>query len=261
MRKPLPFTRSLAEFSRNRSQKDVTAMSADQMPSNPANTTVPTNLNQTPTHTVKCKSIETKSNQNEFFFIVFRQPKVPQINFSQVLHVVSLSMSLFPRLGALPFRFLCTKMPMFLVAAVEPTKGRTNEGEESTAALQTAESRAKVRRRRGESAESNVIDRCLDQHSLHEESAAECRGDERSRWRGGFSPISDLCIYSFVQRCDITGHDRSTVADAIPLRSPGSMQRTLTLPRDRSFHRHADGRWSESNENRIEPLIFSRSLS
>ena len=31
MKKPLPFTRSLAEFSRNRSQKDVTITSVDQM--------------------------------------------------------------------------------------------------------------------------------------------------------------------------------------------------------------------------------------
>ena len=36
-----------------------------------------------------------------------------------------------------------------LVAAVEPTKGRTNEGDESAAGLQTAESRAKVRQEEG----------------------------------------------------------------------------------------------------------------
>jgi len=38
----LPFTRSLAELTKSRSQKDVTTSSVDQMPS--------ANPNQTPTH-------------------------------------------------------------------------------------------------------------------------------------------------------------------------------------------------------------------
>jgi hypothetical protein len=55
MRKQLPFTRSLAEFSRNRSQKDVTVTSADQIVStgNTVNTTIPTNLHQSPAHPIK----------------------------------------------------------------------------------------------------------------------------------------------------------------------------------------------------------------
>lgn len=65
MKKPLPFTRSLAEFSRNRSQKDVTVTSADQIVTAAAaavaggvagNATVPVNLNQSPTHQAKGKS-------------------------------------------------------------------------------------------------------------------------------------------------------------------------------------------------------------
>jgi len=59
MRKPLPFTRSLAEFSRNRSQKDVTAISVDQMaPAATASTSIlpsTTTTNQTPTHHMKGK--------------------------------------------------------------------------------------------------------------------------------------------------------------------------------------------------------------
>lgn len=43
-KKQLPFTRSLAELKRNRSQKDVTTSSVDQMPA------TGTNPNQTPTH-------------------------------------------------------------------------------------------------------------------------------------------------------------------------------------------------------------------
>ncbi|UJR16088.1 hypothetical protein I4U23_003000 [Adineta vaga] len=43
-KKPLPFTRSLAELTKNRSQKDVTAASTDQMPASAGNS------NQTPTH-------------------------------------------------------------------------------------------------------------------------------------------------------------------------------------------------------------------
>jgi hypothetical protein len=53
MRKPLPFTRSLAEFSRNRSQKDVTAISVDQMAPTVSQSVLPTNLHQTPTHNLK----------------------------------------------------------------------------------------------------------------------------------------------------------------------------------------------------------------
>jgi hypothetical protein len=68
VRKPLPFTRSLAEFSRNRSQKDVTTASIDQMaPATGATGTVlPTNSHQTPTHNIKGKIIEReKENQIE----------------------------------------------------------------------------------------------------------------------------------------------------------------------------------------------------
>jgi hypothetical protein len=72
MRKPLPFTRSLAEFSRNRSQKDVTTTSVDQMaPATAASTSILIpNLNQTPTHHVKGKikmkefNVEKFSNRN-----------------------------------------------------------------------------------------------------------------------------------------------------------------------------------------------------
>ncbi len=46
IKKLLPFTRSFAELKRNRSQKDVTISSSDQMTPNP---------NQTPTHKGKMK--------------------------------------------------------------------------------------------------------------------------------------------------------------------------------------------------------------
>jgi len=58
MKKPLPFTRSLAEFSRNRSQKDVTTISVDQMaPTTTATSAsiLTTNPNQSPTHNMKGK--------------------------------------------------------------------------------------------------------------------------------------------------------------------------------------------------------------
>ena len=58
MKKPLPFTRSLAEFSRNRSQKDVTATtSADQIAAtNTAGASAITSTtitHQTPPHQIK----------------------------------------------------------------------------------------------------------------------------------------------------------------------------------------------------------------
>jgi hypothetical protein len=56
MKKPLPFTRSLAEFSRNRSQKDVTTISVDQMaPAAAASTSVLTTTHNTPPHHMKGK--------------------------------------------------------------------------------------------------------------------------------------------------------------------------------------------------------------
>jgi hypothetical protein len=55
MRKPLPFTRSLAEFSRNRSQKDVTMINADQIApgTGASSSALVANVNQTPTHNIK----------------------------------------------------------------------------------------------------------------------------------------------------------------------------------------------------------------
>jgi len=53
MRKQLPFTRSLAEFSRNRSHKDVTTISVDQMAPTVSQSVLPTNPHQTPTHNIK----------------------------------------------------------------------------------------------------------------------------------------------------------------------------------------------------------------
>jgi hypothetical protein len=57
MRKPLPFTRSLAEFSsRNRSQKDVTTTSVDQMaPAATASTSILTTTHQSSPHHMKGK--------------------------------------------------------------------------------------------------------------------------------------------------------------------------------------------------------------
>jgi hypothetical protein len=68
MRKPLPFTRSLAEFSRNRSQKDVTTTSVDQMaPATAASTSILiANPNQTPTHHVKGKIKMKEFNVEKF---------------------------------------------------------------------------------------------------------------------------------------------------------------------------------------------------
>ncbi|CAF3308661.1 unnamed protein product [Rotaria socialis] len=58
IKKPLPFTRSLAEFSRNRSQKDVTAPNPEQaaLTSTASSSVLATNPSQSPTHTVKCKT-------------------------------------------------------------------------------------------------------------------------------------------------------------------------------------------------------------
>ncbi|CAF3524763.1 unnamed protein product [Rotaria socialis] len=55
IKKPLPFTRSLAEFSRNRSQKDVTAPNPEQaaLTSTASSSVLATNPSQSPTHTVK----------------------------------------------------------------------------------------------------------------------------------------------------------------------------------------------------------------
>jgi hypothetical protein len=58
IKKPLPFTRSLAEFSRNRSQKDVTITSVEQMApvaATASSSALTTNVNQTPTHNTKGK--------------------------------------------------------------------------------------------------------------------------------------------------------------------------------------------------------------
>ncbi|CAF1216222.1 unnamed protein product [Rotaria sp. Silwood1] len=59
-KKPLPFTRSLAEFSRNRSQKDVTAPNVDQgtIATAASSSALTTNPNQTPTHFVKFANVE-----------------------------------------------------------------------------------------------------------------------------------------------------------------------------------------------------------
>ncbi|CAF3643219.1 unnamed protein product [Rotaria sordida] len=55
IKKPLPFTRSLAEFSRNRSQKDVTATNVDQgaLATTASSSVLTANPNQSPTHFVK----------------------------------------------------------------------------------------------------------------------------------------------------------------------------------------------------------------
>ncbi|CAF1020101.1 unnamed protein product [Adineta steineri] len=68
IKKPLPFTRSLAEFSRNRSQKDVTITSVDQIaPSIGANNSASTvNTTQTAGHNIKA----TGENSPEKFLSV-----------------------------------------------------------------------------------------------------------------------------------------------------------------------------------------------
>ncbi|CAF2962810.1 unnamed protein product [Rotaria sp. Silwood2] len=60
IKKPLPFTRSLAEFSRNRSQKDVTASIVDQgaLATAASSSALPANPNQSPTHFVKFANVE-----------------------------------------------------------------------------------------------------------------------------------------------------------------------------------------------------------